>query len=73
MNTKIKVAIALAIVGFIAFNVSGIPRLKTATRGDGMNYVVSEIVWLTFLVCALALIVLGVATGARAVARRMRG
>lgn len=73
MSTKIKVAIALAVVGFVAFNISGIPRIKAAARGDGVNYVVSEVVWLTFLACALALIVLVVAIGARAVARHLRG
>lgn len=63
-------------VAIAAFALSGVPRFKNAKHG--IDYVVGEIVWLGFLVAALALVVLvGVAgyryvTARRATAARVR-
>jgi hypothetical protein len=64
-----------ALVAVAAFVLSGVPRFKNAHRG--LDAVIGEIVWLGFLISALALLVLvavalyrrrnrGTATAARA-------
>ncbi|HEX7353745.1 MAG TPA: hypothetical protein VF288_02810 [Mycobacteriales bacterium] len=70
-SATIKAAVTVAVIGLAAFVVSGIPRFKNAKSGDGADYLMGEIAWVTFLVCALTLIVLGLLAAARII-RRLR-
>lgn len=74
--TVLRAIPPVLVVAIAAFMVSGIPRYKNAKHG--VDYVVGEVVWLGFLVAALALVVLvGIAgyryvTARRATAARVR-
>jgi hypothetical protein len=60
--------VLLAVVDVTLFMISGIKRYKDAHHGA--NYVISEIVWLGFLLGALTLIVIGIVQLVRSVRRR---
>lgn len=69
MKLTVARAIPLTLVTAVAaFVLSGVPRFKNAKHG--LDYVVGEIVWLGFLVAALALLILVAVAAARLTSRR---
>jgi hypothetical protein len=69
MKLTIHRAIPVVLIVDVAlFMASGIPRYKNAEHG--VDSVIGEIVWLGFLLGALALLALVGTAGTRAVARR---
>ena len=58
LSKNAALVVLLAVVDVTLFMISGIKRYKDAHHGT--NYVISEIVWLGFLLGALTLIVIGV-------------
>jgi hypothetical protein len=67
VNRAIPVTLALAVTAFL---LSGVGRFKNAHHG--LDAVVGEIVWLGFLIAALALVVLVGVAGFRRLGTRRR-
>lgn len=54
-NRGLLALVALAVVDLALFMLSGIPRFRDATQGT--DYVVGEILWIGFLIGAVALVI----------------